>query len=117
MTQPSQPTPLHDVDQLVGDLLEVQDQIADLQARATHIKGQLADRVGTGNSAQVGEVTVAVREPNRKFVLERAWTMLTPEQQALCVSRDAALVKKQLPEVLLEQCYDAGTGGPIVTVR
>jgi hypothetical protein len=111
----TQPIPLHDIDQLVATYLEIQDQISGLNGQAAHIKAQLAG-LGIGEHATTSGVSVKVREPNRSFNLDRAWTMLTPDQQKVCLSPDGKKVRSQLPEVLLEQCMDAGKGQPVVTV-
>lgn len=109
------PTPLHDVDQLVDTYLDIADRIKQLTDQQNHIKDQLRD-LGVGEHQTSGGVPIVVREPNRKFNLDRAWLMLTHQQQQLCTSPDAGKVKKQLPGVLLDQCMDPGTGATIVSV-
>lgn len=113
------PQPIRTVDQLVSDYLDVQEQIVQLNDRASNIKAQLVDLVGVGSEAQVGEVKVSVREPSRRFNLDKAVGMLTPEQVELATvaKPDPGKVKQFLPPVLLDQCMDAGTGAPVVTVR
>ena len=108
---------LHSPARIVEDLLDLQDQIAALTDRANHLRAQLAEHVGVGNTLDVNGVTVTVRAPNRKFDLDGAWAALTPEQQALAVDRSAAKVKSFLPPVLAETFMKPGTGAPIVTVK
>lgn len=115
----TQPTPIRTVDQLVGDLVEAQAAMAALADHANTLKAQIADRVGVGGEHKYGDVTVTVREPNRRFNLDKAVAMLTPEQLTMASTTipDAKKVRSFLPPVLLEQCMDAGTGAPVVTVR
>lgn len=112
-TQPAQP--IRDVDQLVDLYLDIKDKITQLTSQADTIKAQLRG-LGVGEHATTSGIKVVVREPNRYLNVERAWAMLTPDQQALCMSPDPRKVRSQLPSVLLEQCMDAGKGDPIVTV-
>lgn len=115
----AQPQPIRTVDQLVQDLLDVQEQSAQLADRASSLKAQIAEQLGVGGEAQVGDVKVTVREPNRRFNVQAAAKMLTAEQVALATTEtlDPSKVKQFLPPVLLEQCMDAGTGAPIVAVK
>lgn len=112
----AKPQPIRSVDQLVGDYVEIQEQISALTDRANNIKAQLVEQIGIGERA-VGDVKVSVREPNRRFNLDKAWSLLTDEQKALCVTPDATKVRRQLAPALADTCYDAGTGAPILTVR
>lgn len=115
----AQPQPIRTVDQLVQDLLDVQEQSAQLADRASSLKAQIAELVGVGGEAQVGDVKVTVREPNRRFNIDKAVKLLTPEQVELATvaKPDPTKVKQFLPPVLLEQCMDAGTGDAVVSVR
>lgn len=96
-------------------LLHVNDQIAELTAQAKEIKQRIAAQ-GVGTH-QAGPVAVVVRPPNRTFNLERGWSMLSPEQQTVCLSPDAKKVKAQLPETLIDACMDPGKGDPVVSVK
>lgn len=114
MTEPSV-TPLHDLDRLASTFLELADQIAELQSQQDHIKAQLRD-LDVGKHTSPSGIPISIEAPRRSFNSERAWSMLNPDQQAVCMSPDARKVKAQLPAVLLDACMDEGTGQPIVKV-
>lgn len=109
-TQPSS------LDDDVNAYLDLTDRIEQLTAQRDTIKARLAAH-GTGAHQTAFGVTVTVTAPPRRFNLERAWSMLTEDQKDVCTSPDAAKVKKQLPGVLVDDCYDEGTGTPRVTVK
>jgi riboflavin synthase alpha subunit len=117
MTEQPNVQQLHTVEHLVAALAGIQDEIAELEARARTLRAQLVDQVGVGNSLDVNGVTVTVRGPSRTFDLDAAWNALTPEQQALAVERSAKKVKAFLPPVLTDTFMKPGTGAPIVTVK
>ncbi len=117
-TQPTHEAaaPLRSLDDDVLHVLRLQEQIEDLQSQLVAAKGRIADR-GVGQYATATGVKVTVSEPPRSFDLERAWGLLTPEQQAVCQSPDSKKIREQLPPVLAEACMAAGTGKPRVTIR
>lgn len=112
-------TPLHTVDGIVGELVEVLERIEQLTERATHLKARLAEDIGVGNETTVGDLTIAVRGPSRRFNVDKAAALLTEEQRQVCTvtSLDPKKVKAQLPPVLLDEAMEPGTGKPIVTVK
>lgn len=112
-TQPAQP--LHDLDHLVGRYLDLKHAAEEIASQMEHVKDQLRAH-GVGQHETGSGVTVTVQAPVRRFNLDRAWALLTPEQQAVCVAPAAAKVKSQLAPVVAESCYDAGTGATIVKV-
>lgn len=103
------------LDDLVATLVDLNDKIAHLDAERAAIKAAIID-TGVAEHAAHG-VTVTVRPPSRRFNLDRAWTMLAPEQQALCVAPDPKKVRAQLPPAVLDACMDDGTGNPVVSVK
>lgn len=115
-------TTIHAGPDLDTNLDELVERYLDLKDRAEQIAEQMEAikecfRVlGAGQHATTSGITITVQAPSRRFNLDRAWSLLTPEQQALCVAPAAAKVKAQLAPVLAEQCYDAGTGQAIVKV-
>lgn len=111
----AQPTPLRDLDHLVGRYLDLKDEAEQIAGQMDTIKDQLR-ALGVGRHETNAGVTVTVQAPARRFNLDRAWALLTPEQQAVCVAPAAAKVKAQLAPVVAETCYDAGTGAPTVKV-
>lgn len=114
--QPAQPTPIRDVDALAGLAVDLQDQIAQLGDQLKNVKAQLDEQLGEGDHKTTSGIKVKVQGPNRKFNPDKAWLLLKPEQQAVCMSRDVAKVKGQLPQVLIDACMDPGTGANIVKV-
>lgn len=96
--------------------LELTEQIEELDAQRENIKDRLRD-LGPGKHPTVGGLTVTVTPPPRSFNTDRAWAMLTPEQQALCVSPDAKKIKGQLAPALADACMDEGKGAPRVSIR
>lgn len=96
--------------------LELGEQIEQLQMEQAQVKARLRD-LGPGKHEAVSGVVVQVTPPPRSFNVERAWGMLQPEQQALCVSPDPKKVKAQLPPTLADACMDPGNGEPRVVVR
>lgn len=108
--------PIKNRDQLISDYVDIRARIERLTAQADNLKAQLRD-LGVGKHEGPGGVVVTVAPPARRFNLDRAITMLTPEQLAVCQGPVAAKVKGQLPPVLLEQCMDPGTGDLVVTVK
>lgn len=117
MTQQQSVQPLRSVEQLLAEYLDLQDQASQINERMAGIKAQIGDQVGVGGSLDINGVQVSVREPSRRFNLERAKDFLTDDQLALSLSVDATKVKKFLSPVLLEQCMEAGTGASVVTIR
>ena len=106
-----------DIDTLVTEYLELTEQIEHAEARRKQLRAAFAD-LGVGDHATSnGAVTVQVQAPPRRFNLDRAWSMLSTEQQALAIAPDPSKVRSQLSSVLLEQCMDAGTGAPRVVVK
>lgn len=114
-TQPDQAQPIRSVDQLVADYLDINDKIQALTGQADTIKAALRD-LGIGRHATTSGIPVVVTAPARRFNIDRAWTMLTPDQQYLAVGPVAAKVKAQLAPVLLDQCMDPGAGEPTVRI-
>lgn len=110
------PQSIRSLDDDVAVVLDLQEQIEELQSQLVAAKGRLADR-GIGKYETATGVTVTVSEPPRSFDLEKAWGLLTPEQQAVCQAPDSKKVRAQLPPVLAEQCMTPGTGKPRVTIR
>jgi hypothetical protein len=102
------------LDDLVARYLDLTEQIEHLDNERAAVKAQLRD-AGPGRHATTYGVTVTVAA-NRRFDIDAAWTMLTPEQQALCVSPDAKKVRAQLAPALVESLM-ADAGEPRVTVR
>jgi len=97
-------------------------RITELQAHADEVnneiralKLELAQLLPVGSHATAG-VKVTISNPSRRFNADRAWSMLTPEQQAVCVSPDPKKVKAQLPPALLDACMDPGAGAPVVKI-
>jgi hypothetical protein len=121
-TQPTpQPTPgtvqqLRSLDDDVAAYLEITEQMEQLGAQLASVRHRLADR-GVGTHETSSGVKVTVSAPSRRFNADKAWGMLTAEQQALCVSPDAAKMKKQLAGVLVDECMEPGTGTPRVLVK
>lgn len=110
------PQTLRSLDDDVAVVLDLQEQIEDLNSQLVAAKGRIADR-GVGKHTTTSGVTATVTEPPRSFDLEKAWSLLTPEQQAVCQSPDSKKIREQLPPILAEQCMAAGTGKPRVTLR
>lgn len=108
--------PIQSLDDDVNTLLDLTERRDDLNNQIDAIKARLAHR-GVGNHHTSTGTVVAITDPNRRFNLDKAWSMLTPEQQALCVSPDPKKVKSQLPPVLAEDCMEPGTGAVRVTVK
>jgi hypothetical protein len=111
--------PIRTVEDLVRDLADAQYQQAAIGERIAMLKAQLADQIGVGGNIQVGDATISVREPSRRFNPTKAQALLAPEVLELCKTDgyDNAKLKSFLSPVLLEQCMDAGTGSPIVSLR
>lgn len=112
--QPAQP--LHDLDTLVATYLDLAERIEDLTRQQAHVKAQLRD-LGVGEHQTSSGITVTVSAPSRRFNRSTALSLLTEEQKALCKDYSDALIKKQLPPVLLDQCMDEGTSDPIVRIK
>ena len=108
--------PIQSLDDDVNTLLDLQERRDDLNNQIEAIKARLAHR-GVGNHHTTTGAVVVITNPNRQFNLDRAWAMLTPEQQALCTSPDARKVKSQLAPVLAEDCMEPGTGAVRVSVK
>lgn len=104
-----------DLDADVRAYLDLTERIEELTAERENIKARLR-QAGPGTHPTSFGVTVSVSTP-RAFNLERAWEILTPEQQALCSSPDAKKVKAQLPGVLVESFMVEGAGEPRVTIK
>ena len=116
--QPNQP--LHAVPTLTDDVhryLTLKDAKATIDTELAAIKARLATTVGTGNTTDVGDVTVSVRPPNRRFNPTKALELLDEATVDACRKVDAALVKKHLTPLQLDECMDEGTGDPIVEVK
>ncbi len=111
-------TPLRTPTDLVSEIVDLSDQIAHLTERLAARKRELGDAVGIG-SHKIAGVDVSVREPNRRFNAARAAELLAPEVLELCRNEgyDPKKLRGFLAPVLLEQCMDAGTGAPVVSVR
>lgn len=109
--------PAIDVDAEVRAYVDLTEKIEQLNAERAAITARLRAALSTGKHDTTFGVSVSVATPSRSFNLERAWTMLTPAQQALCTSPDAKKVKAQLPPVLAEQCMDESNGDARVTIR
>lgn len=114
--QTNDPTPIRTLDDDVATYLDLTDRITQLEEQRNSVKARLA-AAGPGAHPTSHGVTVSITPPPRRFNLDRAWTALTPEQQALCTSPDPKKVKSQLPEVLLDTFMDEGTGAPRVSIR
>ena len=115
MSEQQNVSPLHDLDQLASTFLDLADKIAQLTAQQDHIKDQLRD-LGVGKHSSPSGIPITIQAPSRFLNTSRAWAMLTPAQQALCMSPDYKKARAQLPPVLLEQCMDPGNGNPVVKV-
>lgn len=99
----------------VQRITELQDHAAQIDDELRALKAELATLLPVGTHAAAG-VKVTVSNPSRRFNLDRALTMLTPEQRTLAVGPDLRKVKAYLPPVLLEQCMDPGTGAIVVKI-
>lgn len=108
--------PADRLEALVRTHVDLTERIEALNAERANIVAQLRE-LGPGKYDTSFGVSVTVALPSRSFNATKAWSMLTPEQQAVCVSPDAKKIKQQLAPVLAEQCMDEGTGEPRVTVR
>lgn len=97
------------LDTLVTRYLDLTEQIEQLTAARDNVKAAMRD-LGPGEHVAESGNKVTVTAPSRRFNVDRAWTLLSPEQQALCVAPDARKIKAQLPQVLVEECMDAGKG-------
>lgn len=100
----------------VSTYLDLTERIEQLEADRADVKARLA-KLDVGSYPTASGVTVTVSLPSRRFNLGRAWTLLTEEQHSLCASPDPKKVKAQLPEVLLDECMDAGTGAKVVRIK
>lgn len=107
---------IRSIDDDVLAVLELQEQIENLQGQLVVAKGRIADR-GPGKYTTAAGIVASVTEPPRSFDLEKAWSLLTDEQRAVCQSPDGKKIREQLPPVLAEQCMAAGSGKPRVTIR
>lgn len=103
------------VDDLVAEYLDLADRIQVLTAQQDNLRARLRD-LGPGRHPTSSGLTVTVTPPSRRFNLDRAWEMLTVEQQTVCVAPDPRKVKAQLPPALTELCMEPGTGNPVVKV-
>lgn len=104
------------LDDLVSRYVDLQAQIADLTDALEGVKSQLRD-LGPGEHRTSNGAAVVVSPPPRRFNLTAAWSLLTEEQRAVAVAPDPKKVKAQLPEVLIDQCMDPGTGAARVSVK
>lgn len=95
--------------------LHLADQIAQLTEQQRAIKARIA-ALGVGEYPCT-KAKVVVQAPRRVFEVDTAWRMLTPEQQAVCVSPDAKKIKAQLPPALADACMKPGSGDPVVVVK
>lgn len=102
------------IDDLVSEYVDLAEHIAVLTAQLENIRARLRD-LGPGKHPTTSGLVVTVT-PQRRFNLERAWGMLTPEQQALCVAPDPKKVKSQLAPALTEACMEPGAGHPVVKI-
>lgn len=114
--QPAAVQPIATLEQDVATWLDLTERIEQLTSQRDTVKARLAQH-GVGVHTTAAGVKVTVSPPPRAFNLDRAWQMLTPEQRQLCLSPDAAKVKKQLPPVLAEDCMDPGRGANRVIVK
>lgn len=96
--------------------LELAEQIEALQMQQNEIKARFR-QLDPGKHVAVGGVVVTVTPPPRSFNVDKAWSFLTDEQRALCVSPDAKKVKAQLAPAIADTCMDEGTGEPRVMVK
>lgn len=116
----AQPNHLNAVPTVTDDvhrLLTLKDARATIDAEIDTIRHRLAEQIGTGHSQEVGDVTVTVRPPNRRFNADRAVAMLDDATRDRCMALDARLLKKHLTPIQLDQCMDDGTGDPIVDIK
>ncbi len=117
MTTTATPADLPTLQAEVELYLHLADQISAMTEQQKEIKARIAATVPVGEKVAVGDVKVSVAPPSRRFNADRAFTMLTPEQQALCLGPVPVKIKANLPPVLLDACMDPGAGDPIVTIR
>lgn len=108
--------PIQTLDDDAALYLDLTERIEELENQRATIRARLAHR-GPGNHTTSTGLTVAVTGPNRRFNIDKAWALLTPEQQGLCASPDARKVKSQLAQVLVDSCMEPGTGAPRVVVK
>lgn len=116
-TNPQDPTPIRSLDDDVAIYLDLAERIDQLEQQRKAVAARIAETAGPGQHTTTAGTRVTVSPPNRRFNTDRGWAMLTDDQRALCVSPDAKKIREQLPPVLAEQCMDAGTGTPRVTIR
>lgn len=107
--------PIRDVDHLVDRYLDLKAEAEAIAGQMDAIKHQLRD-LGVGQHQTSTGVPVVVQAPARTFAKDKAWAMLTPEQQAVCVSPDPKKIKAQLAGVVVESLMVPGKGDPIVKV-
>lgn len=100
---------LRSLDDDVLTVLELQERIEDLQAQLVAAKARIADR-GVGRHETSTGVVATVYGPAHRFDKDKAWTLLTEDQRAVCMSPDTTKIRQQLPPVLAEQCMTPGTG-------
>jgi hypothetical protein len=105
-----------DLDAEVATYLDLTERIEQLVEQRDAVKVRLLEH-GTGQHPTSSGLVVSITPPNRRFNADRAWAMLNEDQRALCVSPDPKKIKAQLPEVLVDQCMDEGTGAPRVTIK
>lgn len=103
-----------DLDADVRAYLDLTERIEELTAERENIKARLR-ATGVGRHDTSFGVVVSV-SANRRFNIDGAWSALTPEQQALCLSPDAKKVRSQLPPALADAFMD-DAGEPRVTVK
>lgn len=108
--------PIQTLDDDVADYLDLTERIEQLESQRNAIKARLAHR-GEGDHTTTSGVVVSVTPPNRRFNLDRAWSLLTEDQKAVCTSPDPAKVKRQLSGVLVDECMEPGTGAVRVVVK
>jgi hypothetical protein len=102
------------LDDQVRRYLELTEQIEQLTMAREQVKAALRD-AGIGRHETSYGVTVSVSS-NRRFNVDAAWSALTPEQQALCLSPDAKKVRGQLPPDLADAFMET-VGEPRVVVK
>jgi len=96
-------------------ITELQDHANQINDEIRSLKIELAALLPVGSHKTAG-VTVTISSPSRRFNTDRAWSMLTPEQQAICVSPDPKKIKAQLPGTLVDACMDPGKGDPVIKI-
>jgi len=104
-------TPIHSgqseptLDELVATLAQMRMVEKNAKERADAVAQQIRERVQVDGQQQVGVYTLTLT-PQKRFDVDRARAILTPEQQEMCTVSTivAAQAKKVLPPVLYEAC-------------